>query len=196
MRPRPLFVAAFLVLVIVGVMAWPAIRRGTESARRERALRDEEAITRALIRFYEDNGFFPLWDRTKSATGPRLVRIDLLVGAGTAPAAPPGSVWGTGSVGTLADELISNAPSYAVHGGPDEPGWNGPYLPDAPDPDPWRHRYVVNLGLISADDGSSDTTKYAVWVLSAGPNGIIDTPYKQPLASAALAGDDVGVRVQ
>ena len=36
--------------------------------------------------------------------------------------------------------------------------------------------------------------EYVVWVASAGPNGIIDTPYKRAVAAAVLGSDDVGVR--
>jgi type II secretory pathway pseudopilin PulG len=48
-------------------------------------------------------------------------------------------------------------------------------------PDPWGNAYVVNTGAQPGD---------RVWVLSAGPNGRIDTPFRQPSAVAAPAGDD------
>ncbi len=78
-------------------------------------------------------------------------------------------------------------------------GWSGPYLPESPGPDPWGRRYVVNIGLIpSADSPTEDRgpARFAVWVMSAGPNGVIETSYRQPIGNAALAGDDIGVRLQ
>jgi hypothetical protein len=47
-------------------------------------------------------------------------------------------------------------------------------------PDPWLRALQVNVG--AGRQGGR------VWVLSAGPNGIIDTPFA---AAAAPSGDDV-----
>lgn len=191
--------ALIFVLALAGAVAWPSIRRYNERIAANRAHRDAEAIREALIRFYEDNTFFPLWDRTPAGENQQLGRVDLLVGDGAAPTAPPGSEWMSTHVGTLADVLLANTPSYAVRTDPTGVGWAGPYVTRSPAADPWRHRYVVNIGLISVTARNPDEPsppKYAVWVLSAGPNGTIDTPYKQPIASATLAGDDIGVRVQ
>ncbi len=54
-------------------------------------------------------------------------------------------------------------------------------------PDPWGNAYVVNAG-VPADA--------AVWVLTAGPDGVIDTPFIQPDALAATQGDDRALRVR
>jgi len=58
---------------------------------------------------------------------------------------------------------------------------------------------AINVGLIDATQGtqtSAGATKSAVWVMSAGPNGQIETPYTQPMTTAAPSGDDIAVRVQ
>ena len=63
---------------------------------------------------------------------------------------------------------------------PSTPSWNGPYL-DLIEPDPWGNAYLVNTrGLF--DD------RERVWVLSAGPDGIVDT---SP-SSRETRGDDIG----
>jgi hypothetical protein len=54
--------------------------------------------------------------------------------------------------------------------------------------DPWGNGYVVNLSAIAAAEPTS------LWVLSAGPNGIIDTPFVS--SSGAPTGDDVAIRVR
>ncbi len=54
-------------------------------------------------------------------------------------------------------------------------------------PDPWGNCYVVNLAAINAPG-------MIVWVLSAGPDGIIDTPFLT--ASELPAGDDVRMRIR
>jgi hypothetical protein len=60
-----------------------------------------------------------------------------------------------------------------------------------PTPDPWGHRYQINIGALS--NRQSDAA--AVWVLSAGPDGIVDTPFVTTASGARLRGDDIGVRI-
>ena len=54
-------------------------------------------------------------------------------------------------------------------------------------PDPWGNCYVVNLA-------AATLSSMAVWALSAGPDGIIDTPFAT--SSDAPAGDDVRMRIR
>ena len=54
--------------------------------------------------------------------------------------------------------------------------------------DPWGNCYLVNLGASAGDRPAT------VWVLSAGPNGVVDTPFIAPLD--APAGDDVARRIR
>ncbi len=63
---------------------------------------------------------------------------------------------------------------------PDMTGWKGPYL-DAVDPDPWGNAYLVNC------HGFHDSRE-RIWILSAGANGIVETP---PQCSETR-GDDIG----
>ena len=196
MRYATALAALVAALGVAAYVAWPALGRTSDRDRAEHARQDAQAIAGALIRFYRDNGFFPLWAR--QAEG-HLARIDLLVSDGEAPSAPADSLWITGRVGTLAGELVTNRPSYGLREDPDGMGWSGPYLPESPGADPWGRRYAVNIGLIpSADSPARDRgpARFAVWVLSSGADGIIETPYRQPIGNAALAGDDVGVRLQ
>ena len=48
--------------------------------------------------------------------------------------------------------------------------------------DPWGNAYTVNIGAWSRGG--------VVWALSAGPNGIIETPFFQTLPAATARGDD------
>lgn len=58
--------------------------------------------------------------------------------------------------------------------------------PDAVTPDPWLRALQINIG--ARRQGGH------VWVLSAGPNGIIDTPF-DGAGSAAPSGDDVAAEL-
>jgi hypothetical protein len=58
----------------------------------------------------------------------------------------------------------------------------------------------VNVALIDLSPGAataSGQAKMAVWVLSAGSNGIMETPFAQSILTAVRpGGDDIGTRVQ
>jgi succinoglycan biosynthesis protein ExoA len=55
--------------------------------------------------------------------------------------------------------------------------------------DPWGNHYFVYLPAVTG----RDTRAGAVgWILSAGPNGVVETPVRQP-EPAAAAGDDIAV---
>lgn len=53
---------------------------------------------------------------------------------------------------------------------------------EAVDPDPWLRAIVINVGAWH--------TGGTVWVLSAGPDGIVETPFTLPSGSGAV-GDDI-----
>ena len=59
--------------------------------------------------------------------------------------------------------------------------------PTSPAEDPWGNCYAVNLAAANRPGA-------AVWALSAGPDGIIDTPFLGAVETPA--GDDVGIRVR
>lgn len=76
-------------------------------------------------------------------------------------------------------------------------GWNGPYIGKPAAADPWGHAYLINSGFLRGlPPQAGRCTNCAVYVISAGPNGVIETPFQQPLANANLLGDDLAVRVQ
>lgn len=69
--------------------------------------------------------------------------------------------------------------------------WRGPYLSAPVRSDPWGNRYAVNveyLDAVSDSDGSSATGwAYDVFILSAGPDEELDTPYS---VDGVVPGDD------
>jgi hypothetical protein len=54
--------------------------------------------------------------------------------------------------------------------------------------DPWGNCYVVNIGVLRTTEPAT------LWVLSAGPNGVIDTPFRAE--SASPVADDVAALVR
>jgi len=58
---------------------------------------------------------------------------------------------------------------------------------------------VVNITHLDLSPGLNDASgqpKRAVFVLSAGYDGIIDTPFEQSAGEAQIRGDDIGCRLQ
>lgn len=60
--------------------------------------------------------------------------------------------------------------------------------------DPWGNHYLIY------PEGNDPTAHGGVassrWVLSAGPNGILETLFRQPAETAVLGGDDIGARIE
>ena len=103
----------------------------------------------------------------------------------------------SGSVKTdgLENHLIKNTPGgatdnrYAVTG---PRAWRGPYLEKIAQ-DPWGNRYLANI----KNANPNDVSPKVVWVLSAGPNGKIETdPTALTDSGPVPGGDDIVVRVK
>jgi hypothetical protein len=131
--------------------------------------------------------------------------VTLLAGAGNIPALATGvTTWNSATtVATcdlLSNHLSANTPkSQSTNIYPTTttaPGsefiWRGPYQSSI-QADPWGYRYAINIGNM--------TGAYpAVWVISAGPDGIIQTAFS-PTAPAVgttlmASGDDIAYRIQ
>jgi len=77
--------------------------------------------------------------------------------------------------------LLLGTPGYNVASAQPH-RWRGPYM-EGLSADPWGFRYAVNVGLFGGDDGQ------AVFVLSAGPNGLVETPFA--MVGIQQGGDDI-----
>jgi len=178
----------------------PSIANFINDSRVTRARADCNMIGAAIGDFYRDTGFFPQWSTAVAGgPGPPQARLQLLISGGNPPLEDAPSPWTTGIAGFLSDQLLVNAPGYGLRSVTAQVGWNGPYLSSELRSDPWGNRYVVNVGLLDMSPGAqtmSGRPKSAVWVLSAGPNGTIDTPFLQPVTAAVAVGDDLFFRLQ
>ena len=188
------------VLVTLALVLTPSITNFINDSRVARTKADTQTIAAAVVQFYKDNGFFPQWSAA-NAGGPGLPAdlVDLIVGPGNVPTVAAANTWTTGTTDTLGNQLLANAPAYTLKNATAAYGWNGPYLSNVINADAWNNRYMINVGLIDTTQGTQTAlgaTKQAVWVISAGANGIIETAYLQDMTTAVLGGDDIGVRLQ
>lgn len=188
------------VIVTLALVLTPSINNFINDSRAARARTDCQTIAAAVVQFYRDTGFFPQWATALAGgAGSPSTRLQLLVSTGGLPLEEVPTLWTTGIAGPLSDQLMSNRPGYTLRTPSSQFGWNGPYASSELGPDPWGRRYLVNVGLIDTSPGTVTGTgavKSAVWVLSAGPNGTIETPYSQSVLTAQLFGDDIGQRIQ
>jgi type II secretory pathway pseudopilin PulG len=189
------------VIVTMALILTPSIANSINEARVARARNDCQTIASGLYQFYRDTGFFPVWRLARNGgAGIPADRLQVLVSQGSVPFEDVASLWTTGVAGSLADQLVTNAPGYALRSPTSQSGWNGPYFSSQLMADPWGNRYAVNVALVDLSPGAataSGQVKMAVWVLSPGPNGSVDTPFSQSIFTAVRpGGDDIGTRVQ
>ena len=191
-----LLALAALLFASLVVPAWLAVR--VNESRIARAERDAHAIAEAIERFERDFGFPPAWRRADDrASGREADGLDLLVGPGEVPKLGPAAAgWASGRADTLANQLIDNGPGYGGPGGGAEAAWRGPYVATAPRADPWQNRYIVNVGVAPARQGARRAGSSALVVVSAGPNGIVETPYWESPEDVRAGGDDIVVHVR
>ena len=159
-------------LVTVALILTPSLADIVNDARVARAQSDCNALASTVSRFHGDAGLFPRWEHggPDHPAEPRE-RLVLLAGAGNIPGGETGN---RALQGWLLPSSEVTSCAFAPIG-----------------PDPWNNRYMVNVGA-SASGGRES----AIFAISAGPNGIVETPFSQPIAAASLAGDDIGQRIR
>ena len=164
---------------VLTATAAPSILDYVAQARGIKASGDVQVLTTALARL--------MFDVSSLKAGENGASPEMLVGPGD-PSDPGGSgssewiapVDGT-KVQNLVDHLVTNTAGYSQKGpGPFAKGWGGPYVDGVPT-DPWGRRYSANVGVFG--------TNTPVVVVSAGPNGIVETPFRG--AGSQSAHDDV-----
>ncbi len=190
-----------IVLAVIAVLAAfliPTMWGHSEKSRALRAMNDCKTIAEAIMNFYQDTRAWPVYSdsATTPVTPPSKATIDVLFTDGNEAELgsnitgwPPG-----GNRSALQDHLEKGRTS----GGQSYPtalpfAWKGPYLTDFKS-DPWGSKYYINATYLQP--GSANN---AVWVLSAGPNGLIETNFTQPVSGTmapSLGGDDIGYRIK
>jgi type II secretory pathway pseudopilin PulG len=108
-------------------------------------------------------------------------------------------LWREAPADSLDDHLRHNRKGYRFRQPGEYDGWNGPYLSAPIAGDPWGNRYLINAGFLDGGTTAADSNgrlRRAVFVVSAGGNGVIETPFEQPVIDARAYGDDIVIRIQ
>jgi prepilin-type N-terminal cleavage/methylation domain-containing protein len=190
-------VAIAVVAILAGIIT-PSVIKHLEDSKRARAQNDCLVIGSSVASFFKDVARMP----NMNAAG--AVGVTLLVSQGNI---PTGNGWNTATTGNncdlLSNHLSANTPKAQTTNiyptTTSNPGsqfvWRGPYANEFP-PDPWGNRYAVNIGNFVSGSANSN----AVWVMSAGPDGIVQTAVNPaaPAAGTTLAsqGDDIVYRIR
>lgn len=210
-----------ILLVLAGALV-PVVADSISSARLVRARNDLSQLAAAVTSFQRDVGPFVLNGsgvrQIQTLTALRVVDVlrsggDTPAAADSVPAGVPGTPGPDPTVGTSSAVLdawtgAGTTDSFDVHlringrGYPVSPlgsgdGWNGPYVSRMILGDPWGHSYLANVGFLKGTPPVTGRCRAcAVFILSAGPNGLIETPFEQPITNAGVFGDDLAVRIQ
>lgn len=183
-----------VILMLAGI-AVPMISSYVDDGKRARAEAEVRMLSSALTSVYKDVGVFA----TRGRNGSNGTLYALFSGR-TMPTSNPFAAnhafsnWGRHATrGDLMDNhLLQNAPGGQASAAYDTSGstqWRGPYVAGSTPLDPWGRPYVASV----IGSWYSDATRYKrMYVLSAGPNGRIDTD-RDSTATTELAGDDIGL---
>lgn len=176
----------FTLVMTVAALVVPKATESIEDRAHPRAFDGCTDISKALLQYRADTGREPIGFEGKPT-------YTWLRGIGAAPEfgfAPPGQA------GSLEWFLNGN-----VMGGGS--AWSGPYLPGLR-ADPWGRRYVVFVRAWwpkqeneddeaeAAERTAADDLAPRAWVLSAGPDGLIET---RPF-DVVPVGDDIGILIE
>jgi general secretion pathway protein G len=163
-------VVAGIIAVLAGILV-PLIFKEIDESKTSRAMADARSISSAMIVFKKDTGNWPV-----SASCANSSTLTMLHGAGTLPTF---NQLGWDSSNPEDIGMFLNSDAYNCW----PTTWKGPYMAYVT-MDPWGHSYIINA--------ADFLTTNPVWIMSAGPNGIIDT-------NATVAnpqGDDIGIRLK
>lgn len=209
-----------ILFILAGALA-PVLSDSISGARSVRARNDLSQIAIGLVNLNRDvGGLIPMSRKTMhQVAGQPVSAVEILVSGGTMPLvsasgdgasrhlsilplAPivPGETlmrqWVDLPAESLDDHLRRNLRQYPMGLGGAGHGWNGPYLSRPIESDPWGNRYLVNACFLALTVPHGHPRSRAVFVLSAGPDGVIETPFDQPIENAGAFGDDLIVRIQ
>lgn len=213
-------VVVLAIIALLAAILTPMVVKYVRDARLARAGADVRTIGAAIQRFEGDLARLPMF-ATATSLREGDATVSLLVGPGAQPDTTLQTLWASDAVDcgkgagcvtdTLVDQLISNTPSsttttttttgsttttaagtaYPTAPLPGIPQfWQGPYL-NKLETDPWGNQYLVNIGTATSGGAS------ASFVLSAGPNGKVETAFAILRSSFVTpGGDDIIFRIR
>lgn len=182
-------VVSAIIAILAGILV-PMIYNQLDSAKEAKAKAECKTISNAILMFRKDTGKWPYFVPDDPACG-TYQTIQTAIGIN--PIDNGTDAWGV-SLNDIAFGLILNLPG--TNPVVAQTCYNNKaktYLIED-QADPWGYKYIVNAANFAIDANP-------VWVISAGPNGCLDTTVNsQTLNNAPCApgqpADDIGVRIK
>ena len=162
-------VVAGIIAILAGILV-PWIFKELDESRITRATADMKSIQTAIMVFRKDTGKWP------SLSDDCASPVTLLEGKGN-PA--------TNDITTLDYDISVTKPfnDYLASNNGCFSNWKGPYMADVT-ADPWGRKYYLNAMQFDSQE--------MIWIISAGPNGVLETSRTSP----TIVGDDIGILMQ
>ena len=192
-----------VVLAIMGVIAaflTPMLFNYLSESKLRRAQADARTIAAAIGQFNTDTGLYPIYSLLPANNTNATVKV--LVTDGNDAVEGSAGAWNTGAAGvrsTLENPLhigvlTDGSTLYNSASGVKKPNeWRGPYMSDFK-ADSWGNKYYVST------EGMKSGVAKAAFVLSAGPDGLIQTVLSQNVGTGTVAfsvgGDDIVQRIK
>jgi prepilin-type N-terminal cleavage/methylation domain-containing protein len=185
-----------IVLGIIGVLAailTPIVVGYVDQGRIAKAESDVKTIGEAISRFERDMGRYPMWTSAALGSSDGTANVVVLASGTLTGLTSSDSLWVSSTSDTFTDQLLTNAPGYATNTSLAKPfKWKGPYI-DGSSGDPWGNPYLVNIG------NCKSTSANACFVISAGPDGKLQTTFNQANSSGPVStnsSDDIVYRIK
>ena len=177
-----------IIAVLAGILA-PTLTRYVGDSRIRKAEADVQHLGAAMALMYGDTGHWPIWSSGTATTAGDTDFNLLDTVDGDDPDMDAGITEWDGAGDTFTAQLIDNTPAYPTAG---RRQWRGPYLEKVL-ADPWGSNYYANVEFLQpALVGGSQP----VFVLSAGPNKLVETLFDQTGPSIERGGDDIIFRIK
>lgn len=168
-------VVAGIIAVLAGILV-PIIFKEIDESKLTRAMADTKSISTALTVLKKDVGEWPVSANCNASATE-------LIGAGDHTILTLHASW-DGSIPVTYDNFLATNPGCWAAG-----IWKGPYMATVTK-DPWGRPYVTNAADFLTDN--------PVWILSAGPDGTIDTAITDTTIPLDAKGNpkDIGIRLK
>ena len=180
-----LAVVLAIIAVLAGILT-PMVTSYIDQARVSRATADAKTIVSSMNLYRRDTGYYPLYASLATAQA-GTTNASALVSPGRIPSYTASIGWETILTSTALVVTALNTPLGGMSTNDPNPGkssYRGPYI-GALDTDPWGNEYVVT--------GNNLATGNLGFVISAGPDGVIETAVNQSAATFAAANDDIAI---